>query len=234
MIIVADSHINKNSSSFFKMLDIISTTSEDVVFLGDIFDLWVALPGYEGDFHSRFLEWCKQEKNSRMVGFIEGNHEFYVKGKRDKFFSFVRRDYLKDLQKRYILTHGDLISTGEPLYTLFRLLIRNVFSRAFFRYFPYGPGLAEKIRIKLRKEKRINSNLPLRKIEKFLKKTADKGYQVLISGHFHVESIIQRDNLTFYALPPFQETKRVLYFNTEKLKGSFIDYQDISTVTQKT
>ena len=81
MIIVSDAHINKsrgNHSEFFKMLAAIEKTEHDLIFLGDIFDLWIALPRYEEDIHVNFIAWSREQKDSRTIGFLEGNHEFYV------------------------------------------------------------------------------------------------------------------------------------------------------------
>jgi len=52
MIIVTDAHISKtdgNHATFFRMLESLEENNQDLIFLGDIFDLWVALPGYESD-----------------------------------------------------------------------------------------------------------------------------------------------------------------------------------------
>ena len=57
MILIADAHTGKaNVGAFFEMLEAIADTGETVVFLGDIFDLWIGLPRYETDQHRRFLE----------------------------------------------------------------------------------------------------------------------------------------------------------------------------------
>jgi len=45
MIIIADAHIDEsrgNESAFFQMLEAIEKTDHDIVFLGDIFELWIA------------------------------------------------------------------------------------------------------------------------------------------------------------------------------------------------
>ena len=74
MIIIADAHIDEsrgNESVFFQMLDAIEKTDQDVVFLGDIFELWIALPHYEKGSHRSFLTWCETQKRRRTVGFMQ-------------------------------------------------------------------------------------------------------------------------------------------------------------------
>jgi UDP-2,3-diacylglucosamine pyrophosphatase LpxH len=81
MIIIADAHIDEacgNDTDFFRMLHALENNDHDVVFLGDIFDLWIALPRYEKNSHRQFLSWCQEQKSHRSIGFIEGNHEYFV------------------------------------------------------------------------------------------------------------------------------------------------------------
>ncbi|MEJ2365241.1 MAG: hypothetical protein P8017_11290, partial [Deltaproteobacteria bacterium] len=59
-----------------------------LVFLGDIFDLWVALPRYEDDAQRQFVAWCREQKKHRTIGFMEGNHEYYLARNRAQDFSW--------------------------------------------------------------------------------------------------------------------------------------------------
>ena len=66
MIIITDAHVSKikgNDASFLKMLEALEKNSQDLIFLGDIFDLWIALPRYEDDIHREFISWCREQKN---------------------------------------------------------------------------------------------------------------------------------------------------------------------------
>jgi hypothetical protein len=79
---IADAHISRtqgNVEAFFEMLAALEDGPSDVVFLGDIFDLWVALPRYENEQHRMFLSWCQRQKGHRRIGFVEGNHEFFLR-----------------------------------------------------------------------------------------------------------------------------------------------------------
>ncbi len=68
-IFVADSHIHggKEEDNFFRMLKQLETLppSVAVVFLGDIFELWIAMRNYENESHARFCGWCRQQKQVR-------------------------------------------------------------------------------------------------------------------------------------------------------------------------
>ncbi|MGD9260629.1 MAG: hypothetical protein PVG44_09290, partial [Desulfobacterales bacterium] len=65
MIIITDAHVSKdqgNYKDFFKMLKSLEKNSQELVFLGDIFDLWIALSRYENDIHRNFIAWCHEQR----------------------------------------------------------------------------------------------------------------------------------------------------------------------------
>ena len=68
-LMIADAHLTcrKPEDDFFRVLDAVARLPGDigVIFLGDVFDLWIALRGYENDEHRRFLDWCRREKTKR-------------------------------------------------------------------------------------------------------------------------------------------------------------------------
>ena len=59
LILIADSHLSENTSNlveFKKFLEWISRSDYDVCFLGDIMELWIALPKFENAMHREFLD----------------------------------------------------------------------------------------------------------------------------------------------------------------------------------
>ena len=92
IIFIADAHLvdaADSSDGFFEFLKKIGESEYQIVFLGDIFELWIAFDAYEEPIHRRFLEWCRTEKERRMVGFLEGNHEFYVAWRHGDAFTWA-------------------------------------------------------------------------------------------------------------------------------------------------
>ena len=61
-MVVADAHLNGGDAAgaFSRLLARISELPRScgAVFLGDIFDLWLALPGYESEEQKQFLKDC--------------------------------------------------------------------------------------------------------------------------------------------------------------------------------
>ena len=131
-ILIADCHIRAHSDAegdFFEMLDRIDAVNpKGVIFLGDIFELWIALKGYESFGHAQFVEWCSEHKKRFEIGFIEGNHEFYVSETHRDAFSWID-DVSHTLDNGVQFIHGDLINRDDRRYLLLRRLIRNPFTR---------------------------------------------------------------------------------------------------------
>ena len=69
MILIADTHAGNEGDvdEFFQMLHALEKTDEPIVFLGDIFDLWIGIKRYEDDEHRRFINWCTEQKSKRSV-----------------------------------------------------------------------------------------------------------------------------------------------------------------------
>ena len=125
---IADAHIagGEVEQEFFRMLERLSALppSVAVVFLGDIFELWIALRRYEADLHRRFIRWCETEKQKRQIIFTEGNHEFFLP--RRLFTRSGRGDIrINDL----LFTHGDRINPKDIPYLFFRMGVRNFFTK---------------------------------------------------------------------------------------------------------
>lgn len=127
-VLVADCHVREGTEKaeeFRTMLKKLSVLKPEcaVIFLGDIFDLWIAHEGYEGALHREFLGWCKIQKGIRKVIFIEGNHELYVKRIHKECFTFVSEKEYRE--GKYCFCHGDQFNSGDWGYKLFRFILRN-------------------------------------------------------------------------------------------------------------
>ena len=67
-LILADAHLRPGDSSaekdFFSFLMEVEKLPLDtaLIFLGDIFELWIAVGHYEDPLHRRFLDWCAVKK----------------------------------------------------------------------------------------------------------------------------------------------------------------------------
>lgn len=103
------------------------TPADAVVILGDLFEVWVGDDAaLGGSFEGRcgaVLDGCKAE-----LAFMRGNRDFLVGA------DFLSKHRVRDLAdpavftfagQRFVLTHGDLLCTGDVAYQEFRRQVRT-------------------------------------------------------------------------------------------------------------
>ena len=189
LILIADSHIREDSAEeFFAMLDRIREYApRGVIFLGDIFELWVALDGYESGIHRRFMDWCRESKESFEVGFIVGNHEFYLEKYHPDVFSWIDLTaHTSPDGIRFI--HGDLINRADLTYRCLRTLFRNRLTLLLLKMTAgtIGPRVSEKVRTSLKKvnmqHKRV---LPENYLARYAVSARAQSVRKVYAGHFH-------------------------------------------------
>ncbi len=190
-ILIADSHIQSGSEKaelFFRMLDHLATLEPaGIIFLGDIFELWIALKGYEMPEHQRFIDWCRFHSAKMEIGFIEGNHEFFVSGTHRDAFSWVT-DQKHDLNQTIRLIHGDTVNKKDWRYLLLRGAIRNFFTKFLLKLFAptIGPRVSDHIRLSLKTSNMAHKkHLPRADLESCALQCSAHGITTVTAGHFH-------------------------------------------------
>lgn len=190
-VLVADCHVREGTEKaeeFCSMLEILGALPEQyaVIFLGDIFDLWVAHKGYETALHREFLQWCSLQKAKRKIIFIEGNHELYVKRKYRNSFTFVSEKEYREGD--YCFCHGDQFNSRDWGYIFFRFLLRNpvMYFLAGISSGSLGPLTARLVKkifcCRGSKEHRV---LPEKLFERYALKLKKRSLKKAIAGHFH-------------------------------------------------
>jgi len=189
MILIADAHAGDASAeAFFEMLDAIADTGEAVVFLGDIFDLWIGLPRYETDLHRRFIAWCRRERDRRAVGFVEGNHEFFVVRHHSDAFTWSSENAYQDPVGR-VFVHGDLIDRRDLRYRFFRVISKNALVHAFLGVAPAGPSLVRWVQRCLgRRDGVCSKPIPRESVARFSASWFARDAHRIFCGHFHPDS----------------------------------------------
>ena len=220
MIIIADAHVsaaNGNVASFFEMLAVLEKRTETIVFLGDIFDLWVSLPGYQDRDQDRFLAWCAAQSKDRTVGFVEGNHEFFVAERNPGCFSWCTGEMR--LEGELCLVHGDQINQKDKNYLRFRKLTKNRMTKWIVRFLPLGRGMLDKLKKGLKKtNKNFRLALPEQEVDAYAREMFSKGARQILVGHFHQEYRYNDDDGRFLQiLPDWFATRRVGLFDGREL-----------------
>lgn len=205
LFLVADAHLppEEDNPEFFKILERLHALPPDcgIVFLGDVFDMWIALPGYETNAHRKFLDWCAKEKEMRLVVFLEGNHEFFVAKRHPDAFTHATDDVWK--MGAFLAAHGDRINRRDWKYRLLRFGVRNLLTRALLRisvFLGFGPRLVWKVREGLRTTNlRHKKDFPLDLAERWLR-SLPRGTTAVV-GHFHRSERIQTEGRSLEAIP---------------------------------
>ncbi len=232
MIIITDAHVSKirgNHSTFFQMLASIERTDHDLIFLGDIFDLWIALPRYEEEIHKKFINWCRQQKHIRTIGYLEGNHEFYLASERIRTFAWCSGEAWYRDDAGLLLTHGDQINRKDRKYLLFNKVIKSNIIKYILRYLPYGPDIASSVKRQLKKtNKKFRIQIPWDEIRFFAAARFAEGADTILVGHFHQESVLpNHESKKLYILPDWLSTQKVTVYEKTSQKLSVMHWKEL-------
>ena len=213
---IADAHLTCRTpeDGFFRMLDAAACLPGDigVIFLGDVFDLWIALPGYENAEHRRFLDWCRREKTKRKVIFLEGNHEFFVARTYGDAFTYAGEGMYQDGLLQWL--HGDRINKEDHGYAFLRFMIRNRLTRWFLRLIgpTFGPAFAHYVRERLRTTNQAYKHyFPEPHALRYL--TSCPPDSVVFAGHFHDRVTKTAEGRILEVLPAYAEASELAYYD---------------------
>ena len=232
ILLITDSHLTEHCPEravFRSLLEKISRSDYDVLFLGDIFDVWIGCSGYETSVHQEFMEWCSREKKKRNLWFIEGNHEFYISRNRSEYFTEVFQDHAFLDDGALFAAHGDRINHHDTAFALLRGCLRNPLSYfvvKLFGYTGFGTSFSGEVRKDLRttnqKQKHYFPEAELQALDQVLK---SKNVTSAVVGHFHrsgQSGIIQiLENFTEgqYTVGVYESGKGIRTFTVHELFG---------------
>jgi UDP-2,3-diacylglucosamine pyrophosphatase LpxH len=231
LILIADSHLSENTSNlaeFTKFLEWISSSAHDVCFLGDIMELWIALPKFENAMHKEFLDWCRKEIHRRKIYLAEGNHEFFVAERHVDCFSGSSQDCLhigSDL-----FCHGDLIQRHQLDHLFFRRMSKSRLSFLLLRFLPGARKIVNFILwIMQKKSRRYSTFLPLPEIHRWCDKKKRLGVQNIFLGHFHQAHQEElAEGIRLFCLPAWKVTQEVAVFDPATRQCSFLHWQELA------
>lgn len=233
MIIIADAHAGIKDGlepDFLAMLKALESSTEDLVFLGDIFDLWIAFPRYESDLHREFLAWCRAQKARRNVYFVEGNHEFFVNNRRREAFT-AYDDSENGLQLgKFLFVHGDRVNLKDKNYLRFRNTVKSGVVSFFVRFMPCGPRIVHYVKVGMKKTNHnFRKYIPKAEIMDFARKAKSLDVEIIFLGHFHHGEIIETDGLTVCMVPDWYKTRQVACFDPALKQIAFLPWQEAAS-----
>jgi len=232
MIIIADAHIDEsrgNESVFFRMLGAIEKTDHDVVFLGDIFDLWIALPRYERGIHKTFLAWCEAQKHLRTVGFIEGNHEYFVAAQKKEYFSWCTDAAVWPDAKGHLFCHGDQINQRDKNYLRFRKISKNQITQTITSHLPFGPRIGEWLKHGFKETNlEFRRHLPRKAIADFAEAKFKDGFHTIFVAHFHRDYQYRNpESKALYIVPGWFKAEQVTLYEMESGRISSCGWHEL-------
>lgn len=184
LILVADSHWSEELTGIREAT--LAHPEADWLFLGDIFDLWVGLPGVETEAQRSFLWWVRERRRlGRWVGFWMGNREYALDGLA-KHFDLIGEGVGGALDDEGLAwEHGDLINSQDWRYRIWNLVSRSGFFWLAGRLLP-----ANWVRgrlMKLEKAMRtVNREYRLQFPREAFRRAAQEQPEAnFITGHFH-------------------------------------------------
>ena len=222
LLIVTDAHLLPGSArndDFRAMLRAISASPHDVLFLGDIMELWMAIPRYETPEHAAFLEWCRSESARRKVFFVEGNHEFQVSAEHRDCFTEVAVESM--ILGDCLFCHGACIQ--EPPWGITRLLLRffrTRFVNVVLRIVPGGSTIINTFKRLLGSNGKYRNApvVPEQKIRRWLSavKRRNPNLKLCFLGHFHTGKSLAVESLDCHIIPPWKESQEILLLDTTR------------------
>lgn len=158
----------------------------DWLFLGDVFDVWVGLPGMETPTQRAFLAWVRARREAgRWVGLWMGNREYFL-DRHAGSFDLMGEGAGGGLEGEPLaFEHGDWINPRDWRYRAWNLVSRSGFMWAFIRALP--GSLARRLAAGL--ERRMRTTNRAYKLafpgEAFEAAAASAGDRAFATGHFH-------------------------------------------------
>jgi UDP-2,3-diacylglucosamine hydrolase len=211
-IFIADAHLRRpednNYRTMVRFLEGLPGRTELLVIAGDFFEFWLGDSPLPFPHYGKVLDALETVTRSGIkLIFIEGNHDFHLKG-------YLRRTFDADVfpestaltldGKRIFICHGDRINRADYGYRALRFLFRNPFTRLLARIIPSSvPAL---IAEKLGNHSKGHHNTVASKwdgkqlAKDFAASRFSEGYDVVVTAHYHQPFLQQSGEKTLLAL----------------------------------
>ncbi|MCL1894084.1 MAG: hypothetical protein FWG02_07615 [Holophagaceae bacterium] len=185
LIVVADPHWSNELTGLQEATFVMPKA--DWLFLGDVFDVWVGIKGFETDAQRNFIWWVSERRRTGCwVGLWLGNREYFMDSLAEKF------DYIGEGTQGYlqgeslVFEHGDWINTKDKWYRLWNFCSRSTPVWLFANLLPtfIGTWLSTVLERKLKTTNReYKVNFPT---QDFQSAVDSSDGDVFIVGHFHI------------------------------------------------
>ncbi len=195
--VVADAHLGGAGGSGEDLAEQLGAIESGrcvrVLFLGDLFHLWIGAPGFETLEVERLTASIRDlRRRGIRVSYVEGNRDFFVAdgGYGDLFDDCGRELHFEADGVRYLAVHGDGLNPSDWRYRCWRLLSKNPLSRWLTFRLPRSIGrrfvaFTERGLARTNLEHKVR--IPAALIRRYAVRRLAEGHDVLLLGHFHAD-----------------------------------------------
>lgn len=224
LVFIGDVHLDRDDpdlASFLAYLRGLAKTARRIVFMGDLFNLWIASGELEQEHHRAVLA-CLADLRRQGVEthYVEGNRDYRVEQAHvGEAFDAAGGDGLDESWggRRLYAAHGDLVNASDRQYRLWRLVSRSAAAWLVFSAVPRRRrfAIAESVERKLRTTNRQGKRaFPEAAVRRWAAPYLARGYDGLVLGHFHVEREIVHEAAgrsgRIFVLPAWKGSRRHL------------------------
>ncbi|WP_306591220.1 VanZ family protein [Geothrix sp. 21YS21S-4] len=162
----------------------------DWLFLGDVFDVWVGLPGMESDAQRAFLAWVDARRAAgRWVGLWLGNREYFLDSHAARFDLMGEGTGGALEEEGLVWEHGDLVNAADRQYRLWNLISRSGPVWLLFRLLP--AGTARKVSAWMERKLRTTNAAYKLTFPREAFRAAAQAHpgKTFLTGHFHTHEV---------------------------------------------
>lgn len=199
-LFVGDAHLEAGDPGVDALVDLIASRAgreRGIVLLGDLFNLWVGRPEFEGPHHRAVTEALAAARSrGTEVHYVEGNRDYRIADRHlGTAFDRVARDGL-DLacgDLRVHAVHGDLANTGDVQYRAWRAVSRSAPFWWLLRCVPTRSraALADRVERRMRSSNlRHKRAFPAERVRRYGRRILAGGRDLVVLGHFHDRHVL--------------------------------------------
>ncbi len=194
--LIADAHLGGpggDGRELVRQLEELATldSCERVVFMGDLFHVWVADRRFETAEVALVLPAIRELKQrGKHVSYVEGNRDFFLSGSiYEDAFDEVGTEIRFEVDGcRYLAVHGDGLNDRDSRYLFWRWLSKSSPAKIMCRLLPASLGKTFMNGTESRLAKtnfKHKSCIPEEAIRGYARRRLNQGNDRLLLGHFH-------------------------------------------------
>ena len=226
ILVVADVHLNGDDpvalENFLAFLERESEGCGAIIFLGDLFDLWLGPPLLQEPHHLLLTDALDGfRRRGFLLAYAEGNRDLFVAHHFDrKLFHLATGGaiILTRGGRRFVLVHGDRLNRIDYNYRIWNRLVRSGLVRLLLGALPprWTMRAAAALERSLRStNRRFRTYFPHVQCERYARAQFGRGADVVLLGHFHQRLYFQYGAGSgpggeVYVLPDWQTRRAAL------------------------